>query len=58
MVRLYSSSSDSSSSDSDSDTEKSKSKKNVKNSVTSDNRDNLGSFLNNMIQVNYDFQLF
>ncbi|XP_050450752.1 28S ribosomal protein S31, mitochondrial isoform X1 [Cataglyphis hispanica] len=48
-VRLYSSSSDSSS-DSDSDTEKSKSKKTVKNSVTSDNRDNLGSFLNNMIQ--------
>lgn len=51
-VRLCSSSSDSSSSDSDSDsdTEKAKSKKNIKNSATSDNRNNLGSFLNNMIQ--------
>ncbi|XP_070150055.1 small ribosomal subunit protein mS31 [Polyergus mexicanus] len=49
-VRLCSSSSDSSSSDSDSDTEKAKSKKNIKNSAPSDNRNNLGNFLNNMIQ--------
>lgn len=57
-VRLYSSSSssssssDSSDSDSDSDSEKVKSKNFVKNttSTMSDNKDNLKSFLNNMIQ--------
>lgn len=62
-VRLCSSSSDSSSSDSsssesDSDSEKTKSPKYAKNSAASNNKDNLGSFLNNMIQVNYNFQLF
>lgn len=58
-VRLCSSSSSSDSSDSDSDTEKAKLKKYVKkeNFAASDNKDNLESFLNNMIQVNY-FQLF
>lgn len=59
-MRLYSSSSDSSSdsssSDSDSDTEKTKSQKYVKNSAA--NKENLGSFLNNMIKVSYNFQLF
>ncbi|CAL1677949.1 unnamed protein product [Lasius platythorax] len=51
-VRLCSSSSSSDSSDSDSDTEKAKSKKYVKkeNFAASDNKDNLESFLNNMIQ--------
>lgn len=45
-----SSSSDSSSSESDSDSEKTKSPKYAKNSAASNNKDNLGSFLNNMIQ--------
>ncbi|XP_011252170.1 28S ribosomal protein S31, mitochondrial [Camponotus floridanus] len=54
-IRLYSSSSDSSSSDSsssesDSDSEKTKSPKYAKNSAASNNKNNLGSFLNNMIQ--------
>ncbi|GAB1863232.1 Small ribosomal subunit protein mS31 [Camponotus japonicus] len=52
-IRLYSSSSDSSSSDSsssESDSDSEKTPKYATNSAAANNKDNLGSFLNNMIQ--------